>query len=170
MSTGKTIALSLQTFVSKVMPLLFSMLSRFVMAFLPRSKHTYDSYISYTFHVLRSLFNIFSLCQSPTQNPFWPLIPLRIKFEVPTVACEAREEIYLLIFQIQCSTPAVICPNSTTLTFLIFSPFPWTRQACSYLSTCTTRFLCLECLPSWSFYGWLFSVNLALSNSLAASG
>ena len=39
MATGKTIALTRQTFVSKVMSLLFNMLSRFVTAFLPRSKH-----------------------------------------------------------------------------------------------------------------------------------
>ena len=38
MTTGKTIALNIQTFVSKVMSLLFNMLPRFVMAFLPRSK------------------------------------------------------------------------------------------------------------------------------------
>ena len=38
-TTGKTIALTRQTFVSKVMSLLFNMLSRFVLiAFLPRSK------------------------------------------------------------------------------------------------------------------------------------
>ena len=39
MMTGKTVALTISTFVSKVMPLLFNMLSRFVIAFLPRSKH-----------------------------------------------------------------------------------------------------------------------------------
>ena len=38
MTTGKTIALSIQTFVSTMTSLLFSMLSRFVIAFLPRSK------------------------------------------------------------------------------------------------------------------------------------
>ena len=38
MTTGKTIALTIHTFVSKVMSLLFNMLSRFVTAFLPRSK------------------------------------------------------------------------------------------------------------------------------------
>ena len=38
-STGKIIALTTQTFVDKVMSLLFNMLSRFVIAFLPRSKH-----------------------------------------------------------------------------------------------------------------------------------
>ena len=38
MTTGKTIALTIQTFVGKVTSLLFNMLSRFVIAFLPRSK------------------------------------------------------------------------------------------------------------------------------------
>ena len=39
MTTGKTIAVTRQTFVGKVMSLLFNMLSRLVKAFLPRSKH-----------------------------------------------------------------------------------------------------------------------------------
>ena len=39
MTTGKTIALIMQTFVGKVMSLLFNMLSRLVIIFLPRSKH-----------------------------------------------------------------------------------------------------------------------------------
>ena len=38
MTTGKTIALIRQTFVGKIMSLLFNMLSRLVMTFLPRSK------------------------------------------------------------------------------------------------------------------------------------
>ena len=38
MTTGKTIALTRQTFVGKVMSLLFNMTSRSVIAFLPRSK------------------------------------------------------------------------------------------------------------------------------------
>ena len=39
MTTGKTTALTRQTFVSKVMSLLFNMLSKLVITFLPRSKH-----------------------------------------------------------------------------------------------------------------------------------
>ena len=39
MTTGKTIALTIWTFVGKVMSLFFNTLSRFVIAFLPRSKH-----------------------------------------------------------------------------------------------------------------------------------
>ena len=38
MTTGKIIALTMWTFVGKVMSLFFNMLSRFVIAFLPRSK------------------------------------------------------------------------------------------------------------------------------------
>ena len=38
MTTGKAVALTIQIFVSKVLSLLFNMLSRFVIAFLPRSK------------------------------------------------------------------------------------------------------------------------------------
>ena len=38
MTTGKTMALIIRSFVSKVMSLLFNMLSRFVIAFLPRGK------------------------------------------------------------------------------------------------------------------------------------
>ena len=39
MTTGKTIALTRQTFVGKAMSLLFNKLSRLVIVFLPRSKH-----------------------------------------------------------------------------------------------------------------------------------
>ena len=39
MTTGKTIALTRWTFVGKVMSLLFNMLSRLLITFLPRSKH-----------------------------------------------------------------------------------------------------------------------------------
>jgi len=45
MTTAKTIALTIQTFVGKVMSLLFSALSRLVIAFLPRSKHLLISWL-----------------------------------------------------------------------------------------------------------------------------
>ena len=45
MSTGKTIALTRWTFVDKVMSLLFNMLSRLVIAFLPRSKYLVISWL-----------------------------------------------------------------------------------------------------------------------------
>ena len=45
MTTGKTIALIRLSFLSKLMSLLFNMLSRFVIAFLPRSKHLFISWL-----------------------------------------------------------------------------------------------------------------------------
>ena len=45
MTTRKTIALTIWTFVSRVMSLLFNMLSRFVIAFFPRNKHLLISWL-----------------------------------------------------------------------------------------------------------------------------
>ena len=45
MTIGKTIALTIRTFVSKVMSLLFNMLSRLVITFLPRSEHLLISWL-----------------------------------------------------------------------------------------------------------------------------
>ena len=45
MTTGKTIALTRLTFVGEVMSLLFNMLSRLVIVFLPRSKHLLISWL-----------------------------------------------------------------------------------------------------------------------------
>ena len=45
MTTGKTIALTIWTFVDKEVSQLFNMLSRFVIAFLPRSKHLLISWL-----------------------------------------------------------------------------------------------------------------------------
>ena len=45
MTTGKTIVLTIWSFVGKVMSLLFNTLSRFVIDFLPRSKCLLNSYL-----------------------------------------------------------------------------------------------------------------------------
>ena len=45
MTTGKTIALTRQNFVGKVMSLLFNMLSRLIITFLPRSKRPLISWL-----------------------------------------------------------------------------------------------------------------------------
>ena len=51
LTTGKTIALTRWTFVSKVMSLLFNVPSRLVITFLPRSKHLLISWLQLPFHV-----------------------------------------------------------------------------------------------------------------------
>ena len=65
MTTGKTIALTRQTFVGKVMSLLFNMLSRFVIAFLPRSKHLLNSWLQSPSAVISEPKKIKSLTVSP---------------------------------------------------------------------------------------------------------
>ena len=52
MTTGKTIALSVQIFVGKVMSPLFNMLSRCVIVFLPRSKHLLILWLKSPFAVI----------------------------------------------------------------------------------------------------------------------
>ena len=64
MTTGKTIALTIRTFVGQVMSPLLNMLSRLVITFLPRSKHLLISWL-----------------QSPSAVI---LEPLKIKKEVGT--------------------------------------------------------------------------------------
>ena len=52
MTTGKNIALTTQTFVSEVMSLLFNMLPKLVITFLPRSKHLLISWLQSPFEVI----------------------------------------------------------------------------------------------------------------------
>ena len=52
MTTGKTIALTIWTFVGKVISLLFNTLSGFVIAVLPRSKHLFIAWLQSTSAVI----------------------------------------------------------------------------------------------------------------------
>ena len=61
MTFGKTIALNSQTFVGKVMSLLFNMLSRLVITFLPRSKCLLISWLQSPSAVILELKTIKSL-------------------------------------------------------------------------------------------------------------
>ena len=66
MTTGKTIALAMRTFVGKVMSLLFNMLSRFVITFLLRSKHLLISGLQSPFAVIlepKEITVTISICQ-----------------------------------------------------------------------------------------------------------
>ena len=66
MSTGRTIALSRRTFVNKVMSLLFNMLSRLVITFLPRSKHLLISWLQSPSVVILE----------PPKNKLWHCFPI----------------------------------------------------------------------------------------------
>ena len=64
MTTGKTIDLTRQTFVDKVMSLVFNILSRLIIAFLPRSKHLLISWFQSPSAVILETPNIKSLTVS----------------------------------------------------------------------------------------------------------
>ena len=66
MTTGKTISLTRRTFVSKVMSLLFNMLSRLVVAFLPRSKCLLISWLQSPFAVILEPKKLKSVTVSPS--------------------------------------------------------------------------------------------------------
>ena len=68
MTTEKTIALTRQTFVGKVMSLLFNMLSRLVITFLPRSKHFLISWLQSPSAVILEPPNIKSLTVSTVSS------------------------------------------------------------------------------------------------------
>ena len=71
MTTGKTIALTIQTFVGKIISLLFDMLSRLVITFLPRSKHLLISWLQSPSAVILE-----PTSTSPKKSqPLFPLFP-----------------------------------------------------------------------------------------------
>ena len=80
MTAGKTVTLTRWTFVGKVMSLLFNMLSRLVITFLPRSKHLLVSWL---------------------QSPFAAILePPKIKSDTLQISQEAGEVVwYSHLFQ-----------------------------------------------------------------------
>ena len=71
MTTGKTTALTRRTFVGKVMSLLFNMLSRFVLAFLPGSRHLLISWLQSLSTVILAPKKIKSVTVSNFPPPIW---------------------------------------------------------------------------------------------------
>ena len=113
MTTGKTIALTRWTFVGKVMSLLFNMLSRLVIAFLPRSKHLLISWLQSSSAVILEPKKMKSLTVSPSicyevMGPdamilvFWILSQL---FHCP-LSCSSEALAFLFAF---CHKGGVIC-------------------------------------------------------------
>ena len=74
MTTGKTITLTVWTFLGKVRSLLFNMLSRFVMAFLPKSKRLLISWLWSLSAVILELRKIRSVTVSKSWEILGPLI------------------------------------------------------------------------------------------------
>ena len=103
MTTGKSITLTIQILVCKMMSLLFNMLSRFVIAFLPKSTSL-----------------LFSWLQSPTTVI---LEPKKIKSATesklfPSTLCHLERGTYLYILKILSPVASVLCEACMTCTFL----------------------------------------------------
>ena len=71
MTTGKTIALTIWTFVGKVMSLLFNILSRFVITFFPRSKHLLIAWLQSLYVVILELKKIKSVTVYIVSPSIW---------------------------------------------------------------------------------------------------
>ena len=99
MATGKTTALIIQTFVGKVMSLLFNILSRFVIAFLPRSKHLLISWL-----------------QSPSA----------VILEPKTIRVVSSAYLRLLIFFLPILIPA--CESSRLAFHVMYSAYKFNKQ------------------------------------------
>ena len=82
MTTGKTIALSRQTFVGQVMSLLFNMLYRLVITLLPRSKHLLTSWLQSPSAVILEPMKI----KSDTASTVSPSIYQRLTFRSQEIA------------------------------------------------------------------------------------
>jgi len=83
-TTGKTIALTRQTFVGKVMFLLFNMLSRLVIAFLPRGKHLLISWLQSPSAVIlepQKIKSLFPLFPHLFAMNWWDQMPWSLFFE-----------------------------------------------------------------------------------------
>ena len=89
MTMGKTIALTRWTFVGKVMSLLFNVLSRLVITFLPRSKRLLISWLQSPSAVIlepkkiNSIFSCHILLIPQTLCPFNPPFPTRLRDSLP---------------------------------------------------------------------------------------
>ena len=89
MTTGKTIALTRWTFVGKVMSLLFNMLSRSVIAFLPRRKHLLISWLQSPSAMIleppkiKSLF-VSIVSPSICHKEMGPDVTILVRFQLPS--------------------------------------------------------------------------------------
>ena len=125
MTTGKTIALTIWAFVSDVTSLLFNMLSKFAVAFLPRSKHLLISLLVSPSTVI--------LEPKKIKSGLFPFLPPSICHEV--MGADAR----ILIFWTLSFKPAFHPPlsPSSRVSFipLCFLPLGWCLRLLIFLPT-----------------------------------
>ena len=154
MTAGKTTALTRQIFVGKVMSLLFNTLSRFVITFLPRSKHLLISWLqspsavilehpkikSVTVYILSSsiccevmgldatIFIFWMLSFKPvfSLSSFTFIKRLFSSFSFPAISVVSSAYLRLLIFLLEILIPA--CVSSSPAFHMIFSAYKLNKQ------------------------------------------
>ena len=140
MTTGKTIALTRQTFVDKVMSLLFNMLSRLVITFLPRSKCLLISW-------LQSLSAVI-------------LYPPKIKSATvsPSICHEVVPDAMILVFWMLSFKPTFSLSSFTFIKRLFSSSLSATRVVSSaYMML--LLFLLAILIPAWASSSPMFLVT-----------
>ena len=114
MTTGKTIALTIRTFIGKVMSQLFNVLSRFVIGFLPRSKHLIMSWLQSLSAVILEPKKI----KSATVSTFCPCISNEVM----------RLDAIIFVFWMLSFKPPfslLLHPHQETLVPFHFLPLVW---------------------------------------------
>ena len=104
MTTGKTIALTIWTFVGKVMSLLFNMLSRLVIAFLLKSKHLFP-----TMNRPRVKCNDGDLCSFGTEYFWYPNSSSTTVFPFASVPVPSH-----LLWSLVSKSSQVLCPSKVS--------------------------------------------------------
>ena len=131
MTTGKTIALTRQFFVGKVMSLLFNVLSRLVITFLPRSKDLLISWLQSPYTVILELPKIKSatvstvspsICHEVMGPDAMILVFYTLSFK-PTFSLSSFTFIKRLLSS--SSLSAIRMVSSAYLRLLIFLPQSW---------------------------------------------
>ena len=108
MTTGKTIVLSIWTFVGKVMSLPFNTLSRCVIAFLPRSKHLLISWLQSRLYVALSILWIFGSLSLPI--PDLPGCATFLPRSAPIISVVMKKffQMFMRIISVNSTSPAVV--------------------------------------------------------------
>ena len=140
MTTEKTITLTIWTFIGKVMALLFNMTSRFVIAFLPRSKHLLVSWLQSPSAVILEPKKI----KSVTASTFSPSICHEVM----------GPDAMILVFWTLSSKPAFSLSSFTFIKRLCSSsPFSSVRMVSSAYLRLLTFLLAIMIHPTWNFTG-----------------
>ena len=122
MTTGKTIHFTIWTFVDKVMSLLFNMLSRLVITFLPRSKCLLISWLQSQSAVIlepKKIFSLFPLFHHEVMGPDAMILVFWMLSFKPTFSLSSFTFIKKLISSSVCTIRVV---SSASLKLLILLP------------------------------------------------